>query len=427
MARYDRLGPLAVPPRERAFPGWYLLRDLEGHERDAELSRRARVRFLVARVLRRLAAGGLDAVPEESLARQLDAVREELGQLSARDPERLLVARQLHDLREGRPEAAMTAALTLSEWHRQSHSTYAAEEFARIAVDLAESAERTRAVSVATRGVARALLTAGLVDSAREQAERACVLALEGDDRVGWVDAMAELAATYRAAGDNPKAAEVLGMAVRRAREWNDERATGHALLAQTEHELESGNAAAGVDLGWSALRVLHDRGDRLAALSLLARCFTRLGLHRAAARCHEIRQKHVAETTERARVAVALAQSYAAAGDQARVRATGTAAVKELNAVSTRIRTGLLLDLAVAYVQAGGADTGRELLREAINLARRDHADPELQRAEELLGSLEKQVDVDLDPPEPVPATPTALRIAAEIERANEGVVFAN
>lgn len=77
--------------------------------------------------------------------------------------------------------------------------------------------------------------------------------------------------------------------------------------------------------------------------------------------------------------------------------------------------------------MQAGGADTGRELLREAITLARRDHADSELQRAESLLASLEKEVDVALEPPESVPATATALRIAAEMERATEGVVFAS
>ena len=51
MARYDRIAPIPIPAREAAFPGWLMLRDLAGRERDPELARRARLRFLALRPL----------------------------------------------------------------------------------------------------------------------------------------------------------------------------------------------------------------------------------------------------------------------------------------------------------------------------------------------------------------------------------------
>ena len=62
MARYDRIAPIAAPARAAAFPGWLVLRDLQGRERDAELARRARLRFLALRPLRRVLALGLEGV-----------------------------------------------------------------------------------------------------------------------------------------------------------------------------------------------------------------------------------------------------------------------------------------------------------------------------------------------------------------------------
>ena len=54
MARYDRIAPIPIPAREAAFPGWLMLRDLAGRERDPELARRARLRFLALRPLLRV-------------------------------------------------------------------------------------------------------------------------------------------------------------------------------------------------------------------------------------------------------------------------------------------------------------------------------------------------------------------------------------
>src|SRR5687768_13984922 len=99
MARYDRIAPLTPPARDTAFPAWQILRDLDGIDRDAELARRARLRFLAIRPLRRLLDRG-NAVGRESYRAQIEAVREELGYLPSRDIERVRLARFLHSIEE---------------------------------------------------------------------------------------------------------------------------------------------------------------------------------------------------------------------------------------------------------------------------------------------------------------------------------------
>src|SRR5437660_5201543 len=98
MARYDRIAPLTAPARNEALPGWLALRDLDGRERDTELGRRARLRFLAVRMVRRLIREGFERVPSESFERQIEGVREELGQLATRDVERTKLADLLHVL-----------------------------------------------------------------------------------------------------------------------------------------------------------------------------------------------------------------------------------------------------------------------------------------------------------------------------------------
>src|SRR5436190_1707288 len=84
MARYDRIAPLVPPARDSAFPGWWILRDIEGLDRDVELARRARLRFLALRPVLRFAEGG-GTLPRDSYLAQIEGVREQLGYLPARD------------------------------------------------------------------------------------------------------------------------------------------------------------------------------------------------------------------------------------------------------------------------------------------------------------------------------------------------------
>lgn len=148
MARYDRIARIPPPPRDRAFTGWLVLRDLDGRERDPDLGRRARLRFLAVRLVHRL-AGRLDGVDAGSLQRQCDAVREELGQLPGRDPERHQLAEFLHAVSGSDMGAIVRGAFGLGDAYAQSGYGSAAEEFYRAGVELAH---RTGLAELGGRG-----------------------------------------------------------------------------------------------------------------------------------------------------------------------------------------------------------------------------------------------------------------------------------
>lgn len=138
MARYDRIARIAPPQRDHAYAGWLTLRDLEGRERDGDLGRRSRLRFLAVRLVHRLIDQGT-GVDQDSLRRQCDGVREELGQLSSRDPERQRLAELLNAVPALDIGDIVRATLKLAETSRDGEHWSAAEEFYRASVELAEA------------------------------------------------------------------------------------------------------------------------------------------------------------------------------------------------------------------------------------------------------------------------------------------------
>jgi hypothetical protein len=111
MARYDRIAPLDAPSRDRTFPAWLVTRDLEGRDRDPELARRVRLRFLALRPVARLVARRAAQVPAASYRRQIEGVREELGHLPARDPERARLGHFLDRIADRNPLSLAAATL----------------------------------------------------------------------------------------------------------------------------------------------------------------------------------------------------------------------------------------------------------------------------------------------------------------------------
>lgn len=136
MARYDRIARIDPPARDDAFTGWLAVRDLAERERDGDLGRRARLRFLAARLVHRLVRGG-NGIESESLQQQCDAVREELGQLPSRDSERQRLAELLRHAPTGDVRAVVRAGLDLADGARDDGAPFAAEEFYRVCTELA--------------------------------------------------------------------------------------------------------------------------------------------------------------------------------------------------------------------------------------------------------------------------------------------------
>jgi hypothetical protein len=130
MARYDRIAPLSSPARDHAFPAWPVLRDIEGQDRDVDVCRRARLRFLALRPVRRLVERGVGGVSAESYGRELEYVRDELSSLPARDVERSRITRFLRQVEERDPRRIVVALVEYAEQAHAAGHVYAAEEYA---------------------------------------------------------------------------------------------------------------------------------------------------------------------------------------------------------------------------------------------------------------------------------------------------------
>lgn len=133
MARYDRIAPLSSPERDQAFPGWPVLRDIEGQDRDADACRRARLRFLALRPARRIAGRDPATVSSGSYLRQIEQAREELGSLPARDVDRVRVSRFLREIEDRDPRRLLDALLEFATQAFSAGHEHAAHEYAMTA------------------------------------------------------------------------------------------------------------------------------------------------------------------------------------------------------------------------------------------------------------------------------------------------------
>lgn len=386
MPRYDRIAPLPCPTRECAFPAWTVLRDLEGRERDADFGRRVRLRFLALRPVKRLVARGIERVPAESFERQIECVTEQLGALSARDPERGRLANFLHQLRKRTPVSVAAATLDMGEVVEDAEHLHGAEEFYRTALELAEAYGLLPQRAIAHRLLGRVYRKAGRWAEAAGSYEIAAKLSNALGDVEQWCRSLDGLASTHREQGRFDEARRVYDELLAHGEERRNELLAATALAGLCQTELDAGDPDRAVGLGWLALPRAIDAEQRHAVLCTLGRAFAGLGLYGAAERCHAI-----------------VAQRTAAA--------------------ATRVQA--LLDLARIAAHVGRSDFARERLREAVAEAQRNGLQRLLLRAEELLADLERGAAGEAISA-PVTATPSEYtrRIAAEIETLDTSLV---
>lgn len=378
MARYDRIALLPAPPRDHALPGWAVLRDLEGRERDADLSRRLRLRFLALRAARRLARRGQEELPEGSLERQIETVREELGQLSPRDPERALLASFLHRLNRPSPLSVTAATLELGEMAEMSGHLHGAEEFYRTAIDFADQYRLTAEQMAARLMMGRVCARMARWEDAESYYRESADLALRLDDRASWARAMGGVAKALVEQSRPSEARRVCDEILANGKEWSDAVVQAEAWKGSCEVALATGDLENAVSHGWTALELGESGEHRDETLSLLGIAFSRLGLYRAAERCHTL-------VVQRA--------------------------------TRPRLQTRSRLELARIAAYAGKPDEAREHLRKAMEDAGQ-HGDRDLLgSAEDLLSALERAAEHGLNPPTHAPAGERALKIAEQAE----------
>jgi tetratricopeptide (TPR) repeat protein len=427
MARYDRITPLSAPTREQAFPAWMTLRDLEGRERDADLARRARLRFLALRPVRRLLQHGFERVSAASYERQIEGVREELGLLSARDPERARLAEFLHRIRQRTPLALATATLDFGETIEGAGHLWAAEEFYFTALELSEAHRLVPQEIIAHRLLGRLCRKAGRWEEAADHYRRAADRALEAADHRQWARSMDGLATLFRLQGRNVDALRVGEEILAAGREREDDTVIAIGCAALCAAALAAGDLERAVEHGWTAVRLLPDDEDRYRLLAHLQVAFTRLGLFRAAERCCQIIASRSGHPAVRAQARADHALLAADAGNAELFRRRRLELLRQAAewADEPQASAAVHLSLGRGCFLVGDTDFARDHLREAIAAAKR-HGDGELLgRAEELLTALEQAATEALSPqPHSASPGPVARRIAAEVESIAETLV---
>lgn len=395
MARYDRIAPMPAPPREAAYPGWLVLRDLEGRERDPELGRRARLRCLALRPLRRVLARGIDAVPAESWERQLEGIREELGHLSARDPERAELARYLRRIADRTPANLVAAALDLGEIPEKNGHYWAAEEFYRTAFELADAyglgPERTGAL----RRIGRVCRKTARWEEAERLYRKAIDLAAEAGDRQEWARATDGLGLVFSYQGNYPKARKIFEELLERGKEWDDAQICAMAYNSLCYNALTAGEAERALEYGWTAIGLMRDEEERYPIFGNLGLAFAQLGLYQPAERCFTLVMERSEKILTRGKAQIEYAVVAAEAGDVATFRTRRKNLLKQAGDWSGEpwLTAQMHLHVGRGCLLVGDLDLARTHLREAVRQAAARRYNELLIRGEELLKTLERAI----------------------------------
>lgn len=392
MARYDRIARLPPPAREDCFPAWLSLRDLQDHEREPELGRRARLRFLALRPLRRLLLRGLEGTPADSLRLQVDGVRDEIERLNERDPERSRLIGYLTEIGGRSPQGLVTATLDVGAAAEGAGHSYAAEEFYRTGLELAREHGLPSQEARALRRLAR-------VHRGREEWEPAVALGREAASvaqRAGapvqWAMALEEVARAETGRGDRAGGRAVLDEVAERGRAEANDHLLAVAAAARCALELGADEFDLAIREGCRAVELFPPTDPhRNRALLDTAAALRRVGLWAAAEACYGIVETHSTWVEHRAEAATERAVVAAERGDAPGFRRRRERILEIVDSGDLRLRALLHLGLGRGCLVAGDVDEGREHLRQAISSARDADLESLLVSADELLMALER------------------------------------
>lgn len=424
MARYDRIARLEPPRRQDAFPGWLTLRDIEGRERESEPARRARLRFLAHRPVRRLLVQGLEVPGDESLRVQLEGVRQEVERLDPRDPERSRLIDYLAEVAGRTPLGLVTATLEVGAGAESAGHTYAAEEFYLSGLELARMHDLPVYRGRALRRLARVHRRRGSWDEAVDLGRKAAAVAETAGEPVQWAMALEEAARSEFERGDIAAGRAILAEIAERGRREESAHIRAVAGAGACAFELARGNSDAAVREGAAAIE-LYPATDPYRNTTLLAvgSALRRLGLWAAAEECYRAVERRSTWAAHQADAVTEGAIVAAESGDVDRFRQRRAVVLETLGRGDLRLQSLLHLGLGRGCLVAADVDDAREHLRHAIAAAREADLPLLLQRAGELLEVLEGgRRPPDIRPPRPPApasraiATTLARRIGSEV-----------
>lgn len=424
MARYDRIAALPLPERSHAIPGWCVMRELSGRERDTELANRVRLYFLVLRPVRRLVERGF-AVPPDSHDRQVAAMRAALDAMPTTTPGLARLRSFLSAVSTRAPERVALATLDVATMAEARSHYEAASEFALTA--LAAAAHANPGVEArASTVLARLQRKTGHWSDAERWSTRAVDLAAPPSFRAAWAHAVTELATLYHVRSAQSEAVSLLGRVRKRVAEWKDELLLADGAEALAATALAAGHTEVAVHEGWFALHRINDTERRRRLLLSVADGLRTLRLFAGADACYTALAQTAVGPAERAAPLTRAAVSAAEAGDLASFRERHDRSMHEVLELQDGHRAGFLLELGRACVLTGDGERGLAHASATVRLAEM-HGDPCLQaHAQELCAVASAHHDGAIlagrhQPPAPADDT---RELAAEIAAGAQRVV---
>jgi len=368
MARYDRIAALPLPPRSQTIPGWCVMRELSGRERDTELANRMRLFFLALRPVRRRVDRGFE-VSFDSHDRQIAAVRAVLDTMPASALEQVRLRAFLNAVSTRLPERVALATLDVATMAEPRSYYEAATEFAHTALAAAAHANPGGEARACT-SLARLARKSGRWSEAEAWCGRATELSAPPSFRAVWANAVTELATLYHVRGDQKDAAQLLTSVRKKVAEWKDELLLADGAEALAATALAAGHTEIAVHEGWFALHRINDIERRRRLLLSVADGLRMLRLFDGADACYAALAQSAIGPAERATPLTRAAVSAAESGDVATFRERHDRAMREVLEMHDGQRGAFLLELGRACVLAGDGERGLAHAAAARNVA---------------------------------------------------------
>ncbi len=271
----------SLPGRDR-FPGWGLLKDLEGVSSGDPEASRIRARFLVARVVEGLLRDALVADPD-TICRQVELVRGEIGASGGEDPEGAVWERVLLALTSRDTEELTASVLEWGKVVESAGQLHGARELFLLAFQLARVSGSSLQALDSARFLGKVFRTEADWEEALAWYGVAHGIAEDVGDPIKRAVVLDGLANTFRDRGNLPRARETLHtvLEIGRANGNRYITAIGHHDL-MTVQKL-SGDLVSAIRHGWRAVNSYDSREGSLRALFDLSGVLRETGELRAA------------------------------------------------------------------------------------------------------------------------------------------------
>ncbi len=424
MARYDRIARLDCPQRSHAFPAWLALRDLAGRERDPELNRRTRLRFLVLRPVHRLLAHGFGSVGKRSMDQQLACVRAELARLAHADRERRALARCLDTMASLSYEELPADLIAAGAMIEAAGHTYGAEEYYLTALEVSRRLGLASARLMAARSLGRVYGARREWTAARERLEAAVADAEAQGDPDTLEETLRELVMVLIEAGDLEAADGAVAMIGQGDEPAADGNVDGVRAAALCAIALASGQVERALESGWRAIEHLRPGTPSHSRVLLdLATGFRRHGLREAAEACYLMvtRAHPDLGLTSEARIQHALVA--AEAGDRPAFQLRREELASAQREMDRHRAAAMHIALSRGAMLVGDLDGARAHLHQASEMAREEGLEDTAADVETLAPTLEERPKAEIPANNPQPSD--AVRsIAARIESLSQDLV---